>query len=135
GSGSGDITPKAVTITGMSAVNKVYDGNTKASVSGGALLGLVGSETLGVTGLVVTFDDKNAGTGKTVTGSGSVLVNGSNGGLASNYTITNPTGLSANITPKALTVTGMTAGNKVYDGLLDATLSGGSLSGLVSGET
>ncbi|WP_257572412.1 YDG domain-containing protein, partial [Janthinobacterium sp. UMAB-60] len=135
GSGSGDITPKALTITGMSAVNKVYDGNTKATLSGGSISGLVGSETLGVTGLVATFDDKNAGAGKTVTASGSTLVNGGNGGLASNYTISNPSGLSANITPKALTVTGMTADNKVYDGLLDATLSGGSLSGLVSGET
>ncbi|WP_258001196.1 YDG domain-containing protein [Janthinobacterium sp. ROICE36] len=135
GSGSGDITPKALTITGMSAVNKVYDGNTKASLSGGSISGLVGSETLGVTGLSASFSDKNAGAGKTVIASGSTLVNGGNGGLASNYTISNPTGLSANITPKALTVTGMTAGNKVYDGLLDATLSGGSLSGLVSGET
>ncbi|PIG26406.1 filamentous hemagglutinin family protein [Janthinobacterium sp. 35] len=135
GSGSGDITPKALTITGMSAVNKVYDGNTKATLSGGSISGLVGSETLGVTGLSASFSDKNAGTGKTVIASGSTLVNGGNGGLASNYTISNPSGLSANITPKALTVTGMTASNKVYDGLLDATLSGGSLSGLVSGET
>ncbi|WP_454774145.1 YDG domain-containing protein [Janthinobacterium tructae] len=135
GSGSGDITPKALTITGMSAVNKVYDGNTKATLSGGSISGLVGSETLGVTGLSASFSDKNAGAGKTVTASGSTLVNGGNGGLASNYTISNPSGLSANITPKALTVTGMTASNKVYDGLLDATLSGGSLSGLVSGET
>ncbi|MGV8870249.1 MAG: YDG domain-containing protein [Janthinobacterium svalbardensis] len=135
GSGSGDITPKALTITGMSAVNKVYDGNTKATLSGGSISGLVGSETLGVTGLSASFSDKNAGAGKTVIASGSTLVNGGNGGLASNYTISNPSGLSANITPKALTVTGMTASNKVYDGLLDATLSGGSLSGLVSGET
>ncbi|MDI3297484.1 YDG domain-containing protein [Janthinobacterium tructae] len=135
GSGSGDITPKALTITGMSAVNKVYDGSTKATLSGGSISGLVGSETLGVTGLSASFSDKNAGAGKTVIASGSTLVNGGNGGLASNYTISNPSGLSANITPKALTVTGMTASNKVYDGLLDATLSGGSLSGLVSGET
>jgi filamentous hemagglutinin family protein len=135
GSGSGDITPKALTITGMSAVNKVYDGSTKATLSGGSISGLVGSETLGVTGLSASFSDKNAGAGKTVIASGSTLVDGGNGGLASNYTISNPSGLSANITPKALTVTGMTASNKVYDGLLDATLSGGSLSGLVSGET
>ncbi|WP_312436762.1 YDG domain-containing protein [Janthinobacterium sp.] len=134
GSGSGTITPKAVTITGMTAVNKVYDGSTKASVSGGAISGTVGAETLGATGLVATFDDKNAGVGKTVTTTGTTLVNGNNGGLASNYTVTNPT-FTANITPKALTVSGMTAGSKVYDGLLAAALSGGTLSGLVSGET
>ncbi|WP_258001200.1 YDG domain-containing protein [Janthinobacterium sp. ROICE36] len=135
GSGTGAITPKAVTITGMSAVNKVYDGNTKASVTGGSISGLVGTETLGVTGLTVTFDDKNAGTGKAVTATGTTLVNGGNGGLASNYTMANPTGFTANITPKALTVTGMTAGTRVYDGTTAATLSGGALSGLVSGET
>ncbi|WP_426086115.1 YDG domain-containing protein [Janthinobacterium sp. PSPC1-1] len=135
GSGTGAITPKALTITGMSAVNKIYDGNTKASVTGGSISGLVGSETLGVTGLSVTFNDKNAGTGKAVTATGTTLVNGGNGGLASNYTMANPTGFTANITPKALTVSGMTAGTRVYDGTTAATLAGGSLTGLVTGET
>ena len=133
--GTGTITPKALTITGMTAVNKVYDGSTKATLSGGSISGLVGSETLGVTGLSATFDTKDAGTGKTVTAAGATLVNGGNGGLAANYTISNPTGLLASITPKALTVSGMTAGNKVYDGSTSATLLGGSLSGLVAGET
>ena len=134
GSGTGTITSKALTITGMTAVNKVYDGNTKATLSGGSINGLVGSETLGVTGLAASFSDKNVGTGKTVTTSGTTLVNGGNGGLAANYTISNPV-FTANITPKALTVTGMTAGSKVYDGTTAATLSGGALSGLVAGET
>ncbi|OHV98798.1 hypothetical protein AKG95_06305, partial [Janthinobacterium lividum] len=135
GSGTGAITPKALTIAGMSAVNKVYDGSTKATLSGGSISGLVGSETLGVTGLSATFDTKDAGTGKTVTATGSTLVNGGNGGLAANYTISNPSALIANITPKALTVSGMTAGTRAYDGTTAATLAGGSLSGLVSGET
>ncbi|PIG30274.1 filamentous hemagglutinin family protein [Janthinobacterium sp. 35] len=135
GTGTGAITPKALTITGMSAVSKAYDGNTKASVTGGSISGLVGTETLGVTGLTVTFDDKNAGTGKAVTATGTTLVNGGNGGLASNYMMANPTGFTANITPKALTVSGMTAGTRVYDGTTAATLLGGSLSGVISGET
>ncbi|WP_454775319.1 YDG domain-containing protein [Janthinobacterium tructae] len=135
GSSTGAITPKALTIIGMSAVSKIYDGNTKASVTGGSISGLVGSETLGVTGLNVTFNDKNAGTGKAVTATGTTLVNGGNGGLASNYTMANPTSFTANITPKALTVSGMTAGTRVYDGTTAATLAGGSLTGLVTGET
>ncbi|WP_219137188.1 YDG domain-containing protein, partial [Janthinobacterium sp. UMAB-60] len=135
GSSTGAITPKALTIIGMSAVSKAYDGNTKASVTGGSISGMVGSETLGVTGLTVTFDDKNAGTGKAVTAAGTTLVNGGNGGLASNYTMANPTGFTANITPKALTVSGMTAGTRAYDGTRAATLAGGSLTGLVTGET
>ncbi|WP_308922176.1 YDG domain-containing protein [Janthinobacterium sp. J1-1] len=133
--GTGTITPKALTISGMSVINKVYDGTTKATLAGGSVVGLVGSENIGVTGLSATFDDKNAGTGKTATATGASLVDGVNGGLAANYTISNPTGLLANITPKALTVTGVTATTRAYDGTLAATLSGGSLSGLVSGET
>ncbi|NBV19941.1 YDG domain-containing protein, partial [Janthinobacterium sp.] len=133
--GTGTITPKALTITGMSVINKVYDGTTKATLAGGSVVGLVGSESIGVTGLSATFDDKNAGTGKTATATGASLVDGVNGGLAANYTISNPTGLIANITPKALTVSGATAGNKDYDGSTKATLSGGTLNGLVGSET
>ncbi|MBT8524338.1 hypothetical protein G6735_08495, partial [Polynucleobacter paneuropaeus] len=48
-----------------------------------------------------------------------------------NYTITQPTGLTANITAKTLTVTGTTVANKVYDGSNTATLTG-TLSGVVS---
>ena len=132
---TGNITPKALTITGMSAVNKVYNGTTSANVSGGAISGLVGSETVGVTGLTASFADQNAGIGKTVTVTGSTLVNGGNGGVAANYTITNPTGLTATITPKALTVSGMTAATRAYDGSTAASLTGGTLSGLVGVET
>ncbi|WP_332879774.1 beta strand repeat-containing protein, partial [Massilia sp. S19_KUP03_FR1] len=132
---TGNITPKALTIVGMTAANKAYDGNTKATLSGGSVSGLVGSETLGVTGLSASFADKNAGTGKTVTATGATLVDGGNGGLAANYTISNPSGLNANITPKALTVTGMTVATRAYDGSTAANLAGGTLSGLVSGET
>ncbi len=61
------------------------------------------------------FSDKNAANGKTVTVSGTTLLDTATG-LASNYTVSNPTGLTASITAKALTVTGQLAGNKVYDG-------------------
>ncbi len=45
-------------------------------------------------------------------------------------------GLTGNITPAALTVTGVTANNKVYDGTTAATLNIGSaaLSGVISGD-
>ncbi|UVE18066.1 YDG domain-containing protein [Pseudomonas sp. LS44] len=119
--GTGTITPKALTITGMSALDKVYDGNTMASVTGGALSGLISGEMLGVTGLTLRFDNKNAGTGKAVIASGATLADGT--GLASNYTISNPTGLTASITPKAITGT-IVAANKTYDGTTAATTYG-----------
>ncbi|QDG71056.1 YDG domain-containing protein [Janthinobacterium tructae] len=127
------ITPKALTVAGQLAGNKVYDGNAEASLSGGALSGLVGGETLGIAGQTAVFSDKNAANGKAVTVTGTTLVDTSTG-LASNYTVSNPTGLTASITAKALTVTGQLAGNKVYDGNAQASLSGGALSGLVAGE-
>ncbi|MFZ4876640.1 beta strand repeat-containing protein [Janthinobacterium sp. Mn2066] len=127
------ITPKALTVVGQVAGNKVYDGNAVAQLMGGSLIGLVGSETLSIGGQVASFSDKNAGNAKTVTVSGTTLLDGS--GSASNYSVSNPTGLTASITPKALTVIGQVAGNKVYDGNTVAQLIGGSLSGLVGSET
>ena len=44
------------------------------------------------------------------------------GADAGNYTLTQPT-TTANITAKALTVSGVTASNKVYDGTTTATLN------------
>ena len=66
------------------------------------------------------FRDKNVGTGKAVTVSGYTL----SGADAGNYTLVEPTGLTANITPASLAITGLTANNKVYDATVAATLSG-----------
>jgi filamentous hemagglutinin family protein len=129
------ITPKALGITGMGAADKVYDGTTAAVLSGGLLSGLVGSDTLFVSGGTGSFSDKNVGSGKAVTVTGVVLADGS--GLASNYTVTSPTGLAASITPKALTVSGITAADKAYDGTTAASLGTATLqlAGLVQGDT
>ena len=55
---------------------------------------------------------------------------------AGNYTLTQPT-TTANITAAALTVTGITAQNKVYNGTTAATLNlaNAQLSGALSGDT
>ncbi|WP_332862927.1 YDG domain-containing protein, partial [Janthinobacterium svalbardensis] len=130
------ITPKALTVTGVTAASRDYDGTRNAVLSGGALNGLVSGETLNLdlTNQAGVFADKNAGSGKVVTVTGATISDGATG-LASNYTFSNASGVTANITPKALTVTGVTAANRDYDGTRNAVLSGGALSGLVSGET
>ena len=113
---------------------ETYDGTTLATLSGGALGGLVGSETLTLS-TTGQFDTKDAGTGKTVTAE-VTLADGGNGGLASNYTVPASSVItSADITPKSITVSGVTAANKVYDGNTTASLVGGSFSGLVGTET
>ena len=88
---------------------------------------MIGLEAVTFSGQTGTFADKNVGTGKTVSVSGITL----GGTDAANYTVTQPTGLTADISAKALTVTGMTANNKTYDGSTVATLSGGSLDGVI----
>ncbi len=75
--------------------------------------------------------------GKVVTASAPVLVDGTNGGLATNYFLPTPTGLTANVTPRALTVTASTAASRVYNGLVNTTvtISNAQLSGIVGGDT
>ena len=96
---------------------------------------MIGSETLGQS-VSSTFNNKNVGTGKTVTVNSITLSDGSNGGLAGNYTISAGQTTTANITAKALTVSGITASNKTYDADTNATIDIGSVSysGLVSGD-
>jgi filamentous hemagglutinin family protein len=114
------ITPKTLSITGTTVANKTYDGTTAASVSAGTLSGFVGSETVSVASASGAFDNKNAGAGKTVTVA-YTLSDGTNGGLAANYTLAGTTH-TADITPKSLTAS-YSAASKVYDGTTAATVS------------
>ena len=130
---SATITAKDVTIGAGSAGSKVYNGNRVAVVTAGSLSGLVGSEGLGVTA-AGTFADKNVGTRNVA--ATYTLANGSNGGLASNYNLLNPTEtLSATITAKDVTIGRGNVSGRVYNGTTGAVVTAGSVSGLVSGET
>ncbi|NOU16769.1 MAG: T9SS type A sorting domain-containing protein [Bacteroidales bacterium] len=126
---SANITAKVLTVTGATAQNKVYDGNTSATIVGGTLSGIVNLEdVILATATTGTFVISNIGVGINVTPSMTIT-----GTAIDNYTLTQPT-LLANITAKVLTVTGATAQNKVYDGNTSATIVGGTLSGIVNME-
>jgi len=120
------VSKKSLTITGVSGTAKIYDGTTSATLTGTAsYVGLVNGETFSVTGTVVaTFADKNAGTAKAITVIGYTAPSG-------NYTVTQPTGLTADIIAKDLTVSNVTANNKSYDGTVNATLSA-TLEGVIA---
>ena len=121
------ISVKSISITGATALNKVYDGTTDATISGAALSGVVGEDEVSLSNATTgTFDDANIGTGITVTTGMSLT-----GADAANYSLSGQPSLTADITAKELTVTGAVASNKVYDGTTDATVSGASLSGIV----
>ncbi|GIS10668.1 MAG: hypothetical protein CM15mP114_14500 [Alphaproteobacteria bacterium] len=70
---TGNIVPKVLTAT-ASASNKTYNATNSASVTL-TLSGLIGSETLGSTN-TSTFNNKNVGTGKTVTVNSITLADG-----------------------------------------------------------
>jgi hypothetical protein len=90
----------------------------------------VSGDTVTINTRTGSFADKTVGTAKLVTVTGVTLT----GADAGNYTVSNPTGITANITAKALTISGMTANSKTYDGTTAATLSGGSLVGVETGD-
>ncbi|GIS10675.1 MAG: hypothetical protein CM15mP114_14570 [Alphaproteobacteria bacterium] len=129
-----NVTAKALTVSGISASNKVYDSTTNATTTL-SFSGLIGSETINNTNSS-TFDNKNIGTGKTVTVNSLTLVDGSNGGLASNYSISSGQTTTANVSARPLTVSNISASNKSYDGTTAVTLdtSNVSYNGLVSGD-
>ena len=120
---------KGLTITGISIANKEYDRLTTATITGtAAYSGLVNSESFTVAGAPsASFADKTVATGKSVTVSGYTAP-------SANYSVTQPTGLTANITAKALTLSSPTVTTKTYDGLTGATITG-TLTGIISGDT
>lgn len=123
------VSTAALTITGLTGENKVYNGNTDATFTGtAAYSGLQNGEMPSITGTpIATFVSPNVGMGITINITGYTAPN-------TNYTLTQPT-LSANITQKPLTITGITADNKVYDGNNSATLSGtAALDGVITAD-
>ena len=80
-----------VTVTGIAAQDKVYDGTTSAEldISQAVLSGVEANDdvTLDLSGVTAVFADKNAGTGKTVTVTGQFKLAGKN---ADKYTLTQP---------------------------------------------
>lgn len=120
------VSKKALTISGLTAGNKVYDGGTSVTINGSpAYSGLMNGESFSVVGTPTwLFTTKTVGTNKSITQSGSYDP------PSSNYTVTQPT-LTANITAKSLSVLNATVTSKTYDGTTSATLSG-SLSGVIS---
>ncbi|MFS2134599.1 YDG domain-containing protein [Duganella sp. Dugasp56] len=133
-----DITRAPLTVSGLTANNLVYNLNydtgghaygTAATLSGGTLSGVLGSDVVNIAGSSSSFADRNVGIAKPVTVR-SLTLGGTDGG---NYQVTVlPTGLTANITPAPLTISGLTVASRPYDATSVATLSGGALNGVLS---
>ncbi|MDR2325168.1 MAG: YDG domain-containing protein [Acidovorax sp.] len=117
-----DITLRALNVA-ATAASKVYDGNTLAQLSfsddriAGDVLTLAGNGN---------FDDKNAGTGKTVTVGGITLA----GADAGNYSFNTTATTQADITPRALDFTA----SKQADGSSRFDASQISLGNVIQGD-
>ena len=131
------ITPLALSISGVSINDKVYDGTNTATVNGGSISKL-GADVVSLVTSAATFASADVAYNAGAVSSQAVTANGFTltGADAGNYSLNQPTGLTASITPKTVTLNSLSATSKTYDGTVDAPLSSTpTLSGLVSGQT
>lgn len=130
-SSTADISSKALNISGLAAINKVYDGTTNASIFGDALLGgLISGDNVTYSIEQVSFIDENVGIGKSIIVTGSAL----NGTDASNYNIESTENLIANITPKEVNISSALILDKEYDGKTGAQITDIQISGVIPGD-
>ena len=115
-------------VVGVSGT-RLYDATTNAAASDlSTHANLVGSQTLTLSG-TGTIASKNVGSNKTVSIGTLALGDGTNGGLAANYTLTGGTHqLTVNQARISLT------GSRQYDGTIDVRNSEVSLTGQQGGE-
>ncbi|MCH6198943.1 YDG domain-containing protein [Aquiflexum sp. LQ15W] len=110
---------------------KVYDGTTTAAITAGTLSGVANGDVVTVSA-VATYDNALAGTGKTIRVV--YTLGGADAGkylkpIDEEYT-------DGEITKVQLTATAATVmTGKVYDGLTKASVTAGTLSGVLDGET
>jgi serralysin len=117
----------------VTGINKVYDGNTNASVTITSN-DIIPGDNVSFNYTSASFNNKNVTTNKTVTLSGITIT----GNDANKYILNVPTTqvTTASISPKPLTINGVTAKNKIYDGKRTANvnMTYSQLSGVITGE-
>ena len=132
--GSKTVTPgvaqKEVTVSGITAANKEYDGNTDATVnaSGATITGIVSGDSLTITA-TGSFADADVGENKTVT----LTLDTLGGADSANYTLAtagNQTETKANITAKDVSISAVTVSDKDYNGNANATVASVTITGV-----
>ena len=117
-----NINAARIGVSGVTVSNKVYDAKNTAAlnVSSATIFGMIAGDglTLVSTNARGAFANKSVGVGKAVTVSG-FTISGTN---APNYTLVQPTGLTASISPASLTIIAKGV-NKIYDGKTNATVT------------
>ena len=129
------VTPKDLSVAGVIADNKVYDSNLLATVhtSGATYTGLLARDDVTLSAITGQFNNKNVGTGKTVSLSNATLI----GADLANYTVVSTQlATSADITKADLAITGISADNKTYESTRAATVhtAAATYAGLYAGD-
>ena len=136
GTTTANVTPKPITVA-FTGGTKVYDRSTEAPVSlnrGGS--GIVGNDVVTTTQtavFTVAGGGANVGQNKAVAVSDIAL----GGAGASNYTLVATTAVAtASVTAKAVTLSGIAASNRVYDGTTLVQVQGNNVgsSGFIAGD-
>ncbi len=124
------VEPKPVTVSGITAQEKKYDGNPSAGLdfSNLKINGKIEGDDLQATA-AGTFENANAGENKTVNLSNMKL----SGSSAANYVLAatgNQMTATANIMPKEVTITAAAVADKTYDGNANATVTEVTIAGV-----
>lgn len=123
---TGNILPAELTLINATANDKEYDALNTAVITG-TLSGVIGDDEVALNG---------SGTFASVDAAENIDVNSTStlsGADDDNYILLQPTGLTATITPKELTVTA-TAQDKEYDRSTDAVITDVQLTGVIEGD-
>lgn len=124
-----NILPKDVTISNLEAVDREYDGTSNVELAGGTLEGVIQGDNVFFICGQATVNDKAVGEDKIV--SINVQLNGAD---SNNYALQGLEEIRVSITPKSLTVTGISTTNRDYDGTTSVAISGGTLQGVITGD-
>ena len=125
------ITPMPVALT-VTAKDKTYDGTLTAKLDTVTHSGFVKGDDVQLVNGTPSFSSKDKGEKVRLTFTPFTLT----GTDAGNYALTQPTGVEARISPRPVTVSGITAQDKTYDGNTQVTFAYGDarLEGNVDGD-
>ncbi|WP_233151907.1 S-layer family protein, partial [Pelomonas sp. KK5] len=126
------IAKATLNVSGLTALDKVYDRTTVATLAGTPQVSPLAGDVVSLAGAATgSFADRNVGTGKTVSLGGLSLA----GADAGNYQLAYATLPVAAITPLNLEVSGLGAVGRAYDATGTASLAGtATLANAVAGD-
>ena len=114
-----NVLPRPLTISGVTATDRAYDGTTNVALTGGTLQGLVSNDDVSFTLGSGAIADADVGNAKAVTTS--ITLTGEDAG---NYVLTQPTDLTVNITSASQTAPTVGKTDETIDGKNDGVITG-----------